>query len=141
MVRVHADSCDFSTHLYSAVEDEWDEKPGELFLCGYGAAYSASAGRGPEGGGEEAEDHAHGLVAASLHENERGEKTRGSLKREFRERWADYLCRYIREFRDRGYEVVRMSVQNEPKAVQTWDSCVYTAREEKEFYGITSIQR
>ena len=26
-----------------------------------------------------------------------------------------------------------MSIQNEPKAVQTWDSCVYTAEEEREF--------
>ena len=24
-------------------------------------------------------------------------------------------------------------MQNEPKAVQTWDSCIYTAEEQKEF--------
>ena len=57
----------------------------------------------------------------------------GSLKPEYREFWADYICRYILEFRKRGYEVQRISLQNEPKAVQPWDSCIYTAREEKEF--------
>ena len=25
-------------------------------------------------------------------------------------------------------------MQNEPKAVQTWDSCIYTAEEQKEFF-------
>ena len=57
----------------------------------------------------------------------------GELKPEYKKTWADYICRYIREYRNRGYLVRRISLQNEPKAVQTWDSCVYTARQEKEF--------
>lgn len=57
----------------------------------------------------------------------------GSLKPEYRDFWADYICRYIQEFQKRGYEVERVSVQNEPKAVQTWDSCIFTAEQEKEF--------
>lgn len=57
----------------------------------------------------------------------------GSLKPEYRKRWAAYLCRYIKEFRERGFEVERISVQNEPKAAQTWDSCQYTSQQEKEF--------
>ena len=47
--------------------------------------------------------------------------------------WADYICRYIIEFQERGYHVKRISLQNEPKAVQEWDSCIFTAQEEKEF--------
>jgi glucosylceramidase len=57
----------------------------------------------------------------------------GSLKPTYRSRWAEYLCRYIEEFKKRGYDVERMSLQNEPNAVQEWDSCLYTAQEEKEF--------
>ncbi|MDE6588750.1 MAG: glucosylceramidase, partial [Oscillospiraceae bacterium] len=57
----------------------------------------------------------------------------GSLKPEYRDMWADYICRYIEEFQKRGYEVERISIQNEPKAVQTWDSCIFTAEQEKEF--------
>ena len=66
------------------------------------------------------------------------------MKESFRKRWAEYLCRYIMEFQKRGYEVERMSVQNEPKAVQEWDSCVYTPEEEKIFlrdYLVPEMQK
>lgn len=57
----------------------------------------------------------------------------GSLKKEYYGKWAEYICRYIEELEIRGYIVQRLSVQNEPKAVQTWDSCIFTAKEEKVF--------
>ena len=57
----------------------------------------------------------------------------GSLKPEYRDFWADYICRYIEEFQKRGYQVQRISLQTEPKAVQTWDSCIFTAEDEKMF--------
>lgn len=47
--------------------------------------------------------------------------------------WAEYICRYIREFGKRGFRVRRISLQNEPHAVQTWDSCVWDAAAEKDF--------
>ena len=43
------------------------------------------------------------------------------------------ICRYIKEYRNRGYKVTKLTMQNEPKAIQPWDSCVYTALEQKEF--------
>jgi len=57
----------------------------------------------------------------------------GELKPEYREAWADYMCRYILEFQKRGYLVRRISLQNEPKAVQTWDSCIFTPAGQKVF--------
>ena len=57
----------------------------------------------------------------------------GKLRPEFRERWAQYMCRYALEYRKRGYDVFAMSVQNEPNAVQTWESCIYTPEEERDF--------
>ncbi|HCM14289.1 MAG TPA: glucosylceramidase, partial [Lachnospiraceae bacterium] len=57
----------------------------------------------------------------------------GKLKPEYREFWAEYICRYIEEYKREGFKVSRLTVQNEPAAVQTWDSCIYTAGEEKEF--------
>ena len=57
----------------------------------------------------------------------------GKLKPEYRAAWADYLCRYVKAYRDLGFIVDRISLQNEPKAVQTWDSCIFTAAEEKTF--------
>ncbi|UCC64184.1 MAG: glycoside hydrolase family 30 protein [Anaerolineae bacterium] len=57
----------------------------------------------------------------------------GKLKPEYREVWARYYCRYIREYGAEGIPIWGVSVQNEPEATQTWDSCLYTAEEERDF--------
>lgn len=57
----------------------------------------------------------------------------GKLKECYWKRWAEYICRYIEEYRNRGFNVTMLTLQNEPKAVQTWDSCIFTAEEEKVF--------
>lgn len=57
----------------------------------------------------------------------------GSLKPECRASWAVCMARYAAHYRAQGCDVRYISVQNEPAAVQTWDSCVYSAREEGGF--------
>lgn len=57
----------------------------------------------------------------------------GKLRPECREKWAEYICRYIEEYQSRGFLVERISLQNEPMAVQEWDSCIWTAEEERDF--------
>lgn len=57
----------------------------------------------------------------------------GRLKDEYKEAYAEYLCRYIDELKKIGISVKRMSIQNEPKAVQTWDSCIMGDEDEKLF--------
>ena len=57
----------------------------------------------------------------------------GKLKKEFRETWAEYYCRYIELYEKSGIPIWGLSVQNEPDAKQTWDSCIYSAEEERDF--------
>jgi glucosylceramidase len=57
----------------------------------------------------------------------------GKLLPEYRELWADYLLRYVREMRELGFDLWGLTVQNEPAAVQTWDSCIYSGEEERDF--------
>lgn len=57
----------------------------------------------------------------------------GRLRREYLPVWADVFVRYLRELRSRGIEVWSLTVQNEPAAVQRWDSCEWTAEEEADF--------
>jgi glucosylceramidase len=57
----------------------------------------------------------------------------GKLKPEYRSAWAKYYCRYIKEYQKLGIPIWGITVQNEPEATQTWDSCVYTAEEERDF--------
>jgi glucosylceramidase len=58
----------------------------------------------------------------------------GSLSPEYRQAWADYLVRFVREMEGQEHiPVWALTVQNEPQAVQTWESCVYSAAEERDF--------
>lgn len=47
--------------------------------------------------------------------------------------WAEYICGYVKAFTEKGFTVACVSLQNEPHAVQTWDSCIWSAEEEREF--------
>lgn len=57
----------------------------------------------------------------------------GKLKPEYAELWSQYFVKFIEEYKKRGIDISAVSVQNEPKATQQWDSCVYTAEEERDF--------
>lgn len=57
----------------------------------------------------------------------------GKLKPEYREAWATYYVRYIREYEKEDIPIWGLTVQNEPEASQTWDSCLYSAEEERDF--------
>lgn len=59
----------------------------------------------------------------------------GKLKKEYYQPWANYYVKFIKEYEKRGIPVWGLSVQNEPMATQTWESCIYTAEEEAEFLG------
>ncbi len=57
----------------------------------------------------------------------------GSLKKEFQAVWADYFVKFIESYRKKGISVWGITVQNETGAAQAWESCVYTAEEERDF--------
>jgi glucosylceramidase len=57
----------------------------------------------------------------------------GKLKPEFYPVWANYFIKFINGYENSGIPVWGISVQNEPMAKQTWESCIYTAEEELDF--------
>tara|TARA_B100002052_G_scaffold12528_1_gene10089 strand:+ start:709 stop:2052 length:1344 start_codon:yes stop_codon:yes gene_type:complete len=57
----------------------------------------------------------------------------GKLKEEFQDTWAEYYCKFIEFYERDGVPIWGISVQNEPEAVQIWDSCIYTGEEERDF--------
>ena len=57
----------------------------------------------------------------------------GKLKKEFMQSWANYYIKYIRAMEKEGIPFWGLSVQNEPMAKQKWESCIFTAEEEKDF--------
>jgi len=57
----------------------------------------------------------------------------GKLLPKFRQAWANHYVKFIKTYESLGIPVWGLSVQNEPMAIQTWESCVYTAEEERDF--------
>lgn len=57
----------------------------------------------------------------------------GHLLPEYYRPWANYYAKFIKEYKKEGTNIWAITVQNEPQAVQTWDSCIYTADEERNF--------
>lgn len=47
--------------------------------------------------------------------------------------WAQCFVRFIQAYQAEGVPVWGVSVQNEPEATQRWDSCLYTAQQERDF--------
>ncbi len=131
--RTSVDSCDFSRETYESCGDPLD-KPLVKFDIARSAQYVLP------------------LLLAAQNEARREMrlmftpwsppawmKTNGSrlhgghLKEENYGLWAEYICRYLKEFMLLGAKPAYLSPQNEPKAAQTWDSCLFSAEEERVF--------
>ncbi|MEF2953814.1 MAG: glycoside hydrolase family 30 beta sandwich domain-containing protein [Blautia sp.] len=133
IVRIHMDSCDFSTEMYEAMSDANDIEMKSFSFARTEKYILPMLEDAQRAAGKPLKLMLSPWSPPSFMKTNGQRTYGGSLKPEYRAMWANYICRYIVEFEKRGYQVQRMSLQNEPKAVQTWDSCIYTAKEEKEF--------
>jgi glucosylceramidase len=57
----------------------------------------------------------------------------GKLKPEFYQSWANYYAKFIKAYQREGVPIWGLTIQNEPMATQKWESCIYTAEEERDF--------
>lgn len=130
--RTNINSCDFSSDMYTYVQDgdkelktfniEHDRKYKIPFIK---EAIKAAGGQlslfgspwSPPAWMKDNNDMLHG----------------GKLKPEFYDSWAMYYTKFIKEYEKEGIPVWGISVQNEPMATQRWESCLYTAEEERDF--------
>ncbi len=133
LCRTHINSCDFSLGNYAYAEVDGDvdlrhfsiERDRQALLPLIQAAQQA-AGRllkllaspwSPPAWMKTNGDMCHG----------------GQLKPEYRAAWAEYYCRYVRAYEQEGLPIWGLTVQNEPEAVQVWESCIYSGEEERDF--------
>ena len=133
LCRVHMNSCDFALGNYAHVE-----KAGDTALKSFNIARDKQAllpfiqaARAVAG------ENLHLLVSpwsppAWMKTN--GQMNQGgSLKPECRQAWARCYVKFIQAYEAEGVPVWGVSVQNEPDATQRWDSCIYSAEEERDF--------
>ncbi len=57
----------------------------------------------------------------------------GKLKQEYYGAWAKHISEYLLAYKAMGFDIFSVNTQNEPHAVQTWDSCVYRVDDERIF--------
>jgi len=54
----------------------------------------------------------------------------GKLKEKYKSLYANYLLKYIKSYQEEGININYLTIQNEPDALQIWESCLYTPEEE-----------
>lgn len=133
LVRIHMDSCDFCLDTYEAMSDPHDTEFKSFTFERTEKYIIPMLEDIKKAAGDELKLMLTPWSPPAFMKTNGDRKRGGKLKPEYRRMWAEYICRYIKEFKDRGYKVQRISLQNEPKAVQTWDSCLFSAEEEKVF--------
>jgi glucosylceramidase len=57
----------------------------------------------------------------------------GKLKPGSEQNWAMYYTKFIKAYEKEGIPVWGITIQNEPMATQKWESCLFTAEEERDF--------
>jgi len=131
--RTHINSCDFSTSTYAYAEVEGDvalehfniERDRRLRMPLIKAALAKAGGKL--------------TLFASPWSPPAWMKTNdsmlmgGRLRPEYRQVWADYYVRFLEAYQREGISFWGLTVQNEPGAGPKWESCMYTAEEERDF--------
>ncbi len=132
LARTNIQSCDFSSDSYSYVKDNdpelqsfsiaHDEKYRIPFIR---EAMAAAGGKltvfatpwSPPAWMKDNHDMLHG----------------GKLLPSFDQSWANLYVAFIKAYEKSGIPIWGLSTQNEPMATQTWESCIYTGEEERDF--------
>ena len=132
LARTHINSCDFSSYSYTYVKDNDKElktfniAPEEKFrLPLIKAATTMAGGKLPL--------YVSPWSPPAWMKDNNNMLQGGKLLPEYRQAWANYYIKYIQEYQKRGLPIWGLTVQNEPMAKQTWESCIYTAEEERDF--------
>lgn len=60
----------------------------------------------------------------------------GHLKLEHFDDWASYLAKVAKILKDNDINIKMITSQNEPQAVQTWESCIYSGEDEGRFLNL-----
>lgn len=62
----------------------------------------------------------------------------GQLLPEYDQMYAKYFVKYFEEMAKRGIPIQATTIQNEPEAVQVWESCEFSAKDELRFAKVLS---
>ena len=133
LCRVHMNSCDFALGNYAHAST-----PGDVALAGFSIARDRQAllpfiKAAQQVAGAPIQLLVSPWSPPAWMKSNAAMNGGGSLLPQFRDAWAQCFVRFIQAYAQEGVPVWGVSVQNEPEATQRWDSCLYSAEDERDF--------
>ena len=130
--RTNINSCDFSSDMYTYVKE--GDKELNSFDISHDKKYKIPFIRAVmQASGGKLNLFASPWSPPAFMKDNNDMLQGGKLKPEFYNSWAMYFTKFIKAYEKEGVPVWGITIQNEPMAKQRWESCIYTAEEEKEF--------
>lgn len=132
IARTNIHSCDFSSESYTYVSDE--DKELSSFDIQHDREYRIPMiKRAIATAGGELPLYVSPWSPPAFMKDTKEMLRGGKLLPEFYDSWALYYAKFIKEYEKENIPIWGLTIQNEPMAVQRWESCIYTAEEERDF--------
>ncbi|MDD4991402.1 MAG: glycoside hydrolase family 30 protein [Paludibacter sp.] len=132
LARTNIGSCDFSSESYSYIAE--GDKELKTFNIGHDKKFRIPLiKQAMNAVGKEFVLYASPWSPPAFMKDNKTVLHGGKLLPEYYEAWANYYPLFIKAYEKEGISVWGISIQNEAMATQKWESCVYTAEEERDF--------
>lgn len=132
LARTTIHSCDFSSGSYTYIEE--NDKELKSFNIDHDKQYRIPLiKRAMEIAGGKLMLYASPWSPPAFMKDSKNMLKGGKLLPEYNQAWALYYTKFIKAYEQEGMPIWGITIQNEPMATQTWESCIYTAEEERDF--------
>lgn len=132
IVRTNMNSCDFSSQSYTYVQE--GDKELKTFNIDVDKNYKLPLiKKAMNSIGSKASFYISPWSPPAFMKDTKNMLFGGKLLPEYYQSWANYYVKYINALEKEGLPVWGLTVQNEPMAKQIWESCIYSAEDERDF--------
>lgn len=131
VVRANMNSCDFSSDTYTYVAD--GDKALKTFNIDHDRQFKIPLIKQAQATAGKVNLFVSPWSPPAWMKSNNNMLKGGSLLPAFHQSWANYYVKFIQAYEKEGMPVWGLTVQNEPMATQRWESCIYTAEEERDF--------
>jgi glucosylceramidase len=132
LARTNIQSCDFSSGSYSYVKE--GDKDLKTFSVAHDEQYKIPLIKEAiAAAGGKLTLYASPWSPPAFMKDSNNMLHGGKLLPMYYQSWANFYGKFISAYEKEGIPVWGITIQNEPMATQTWESCIYTAEEERDF--------
>ena len=132
LARVSIHSCDFSSGSFTYIEE--GDRELKSFSIAHDQQYRIPLiKQAMEAAGGKLLIYASPWSPPAFMKSNHNMLQGGKLLPEYYQPWANYYVKFIHAYEAAGIPIWGITIQNEPMAVQRWESCIYTAEEERDF--------